>query len=91
MEIRVWRLEFTAQKRKVEMNTRSEKPSFSEIIWRRGELHYGSPLKPRNLLILRCSQYAKNAQSAKRRYTAGTRGTPSQTLMPVCSFPDLSS
>jgi len=38
-------------------------------------LHYGGPLKPRNLLILRCAQYAKNAQSANRRYTAGTRNT----------------
>ena len=55
------------------MNTRSEKPSFSESIWRRGELHYGGPLKSRNLLILRYAQYAKNAQSARRRYTAGTR------------------
>jgi hypothetical protein len=40
--------------------------------WRRGELHYGGSLKLSNLLILRCSQYAKNAQSANRGYTAGT-------------------
>ena len=41
--------------------------------WRRGELHYSSLLKLSKLLILRYAQYAKNAQSASRRYTAGTR------------------
>ena len=44
-------------------------------LWRRGELHCSSPLKLRKLFILRYAQYAKNAQIANRRYTAGTRNT----------------
>jgi len=34
-------------------------------------------LDARNLLILRYAQYAKSAQIASRRYTAGTRNTAS--------------
>src|SRR6266403_277918 len=42
--------------------------------WRRGWESYQLPLLDiRILLILRCAQYAKNAQSANRWYTAGTR------------------
>ena len=42
--------------------------------WRRGwDSHHNTPLRTRNLLILRCAQDAKNAQKASRRYTAGTR------------------
>ena len=44
-------------------------------LWRRGEVHYSGALKARNLLILRYAPTARNAQSAKRRYTAGTRNT----------------
>jgi hypothetical protein len=46
-------------------------------------LHYNSPLKLRNLLILRYAQYAKIAQYANRRYTAGTRNT-STPMLPAC-------
>src|SRR2546427_2909511 len=45
-------------------------------IWRRGwDLNPHPPLKARILLILRYATNAKNAQSANRRYTAGTRNT----------------
>jgi hypothetical protein len=35
-----------------------------------------SPLNPRKLLILRCSQTAENPRKAEVRYTAGTRRHP---------------
>src|SRR6266853_2990007 len=35
-------------------------------------IEHSDPLKPRNLFILRYAQDIKNAQNARRRYTAGT-------------------
>jgi hypothetical protein len=50
-------------------------------LWRRGwDLNPLPLLDTRKLLILRYAQYAKNAQSASRRYTAGTRNTALLTL-----------
>ena len=40
--------------------------------WRRGESEFGSPLIPRNLLILLKARNAKNTGFAQVRYTAGT-------------------
>jgi putative transposase len=41
------------------------------LVGRWGSNH-SDPLKPRNLFILRYAQDIKNAQNARRRYTAGT-------------------
>jgi hypothetical protein len=41
--------------------------------WRRGESQYYGLLRTLKLLILRHAQNARNAQTASRRYTAGTR------------------
>ena len=50
--------------------------AISSELWRRGwDLNPLPLLDTRNLLILRYAQYAKSAQSARRRYTAGTRNT----------------